>query len=318
MSDTVDNKSFYKPLRRRLKELLYSIFASSIIGFIGGLTCIFVCAIGFYGPETFVFGLARALVPESELKTELNQIQSELKTANKKLEEITTAVFKARKLGSNQISVEGRARLSLPSQQVLPNLSNESKSVKKGKVPTLLPAQGGDEGEPLSMLDTLLLRLSEIRLNQVSLSSIEPSEVLNSTPIGVPVSGELTSTYGIRVSPFSGYRQVHRGIDIAMNRGASLFATADGTVTHAGWGGAYGQYVVIDHGTGSDASLFESVYAHLSRIDVKPGSKVVRGTKLGLVGSSGHSTGPHVHYEVRRNGVAIDPEPFVQLANLLD
>lgn len=136
-------------------------------------------------------------------------------------------------------------------------------------------------------------------------------EKLTAIPIGVPTTGHATSGYGYRWMPGAGM-QFHEGLDFAVNQKTRVVGTADGTVVHAGWSGAYGKLVVIDHGNG-----VETAYGHLSKIAVKAGDKVCRGQQIGNVGSTGRSTGPHVHYEVRVAGVPKDPQPFVDLASAL-
>ncbi len=95
---------------------------------------------------------------------------------------------------------------------------------------------------------------------------------------------------------------MHEGIDIAASTGAPIWAAAAGTVIHAGWLGGYGNLVVLDHGNG-----LATAYAHCSAILVGVGQTVAQGETIALVGSTGHSTGPHLHFEVRVNGVAVDP-----------
>ena len=135
---------------------------------------------------------------------------------------------------------------------------------------------------------------------------------LDQLPIGTPVQGDLSSGFGWRRSPFSRRVQIHEGLDIATDYRTEVVSTADGVVRQAGYLGAYGQTVLIDHGNG-----IETLYGHLSQVSVEVGQQICRGQLLGLVGSTGRSTGPHVHYEVRRNGVPRNPEPFVALASLL-
>ena len=118
-----------------------------------------------------------------------------------------------------------------------------------------------------------------------------------------PVDGAaLTSGFGFRMHPILGYSRMHRGVDFAAGAGAPVLAAAGGTVTFAGWHGGHGNYVRVDHGKG-----LSTAYAHLSRINVRSGERVAQGERVGLVGSTGMSTGPHLHYEVWQNGRAIDP-----------
>lgn len=118
----------------------------------------------------------------------------------------------------------------------------------------------------------------------------------------LPVGGPVTSSFGSRMHPLLGIRRFHRGIDLAAPWGTPIRAAADGRVVRAGWAGGYGRQVALSHGSGLDTS-----YSHLSRIVARSGSEVHRGDIIGMVGSSGLSTGPHLHFEARRNGRPIDP-----------
>ena len=118
-----------------------------------------------------------------------------------------------------------------------------------------------------------------------------------------PVQGESTDSFGYRGNPFGGGgAEFHPGQDIAAPRGTPVFAPADGTVVEAGWKNGYGQTVVLDHGHGMTTR-----YGHLSKIEVANGQELKRGEELGLVGSTGRSTGPHLHYEVRLGDLPVSP-----------
>ncbi len=127
-------------------------------------------------------------------------------------------------------------------------------------------------------------------------------------PLGAPLGNvRITSYYGTRTDPFTGEAAKHRGIDFAGKIGTELVAVAPGRVVSAGERGGYGTAVEIDHGLG-----FTTLYAHLSQVMVSRGDWVRPGTVVGLGGSSGRSTGPHLHYEIRYKGVAFDPINFVK------
>jgi murein DD-endopeptidase MepM/ murein hydrolase activator NlpD len=117
-----------------------------------------------------------------------------------------------------------------------------------------------------------------------------------------PVPGRITSGYGYRTHPILGYRRFHRGLDIGAGHGTPILATTDGQVTRAGWGGGYGNVVELRHPGG-----LATRYGHMSRIAVAGGQRVRQGQVIGYVGSTGLSTGPHLHYEMFRNGQLIDP-----------
>lgn len=119
---------------------------------------------------------------------------------------------------------------------------------------------------------------------------------------GVVQGKRISSGYGWRIHPITGQRRFHDGLDIAANHGNPVYAYTDGRVVEAGWNGGYGNCVLIDHGNG-----LKTRYAHLSRIDVRVGQKVKVGQRIGAVGSTGNSTGPHLHFEVIKNGKTQNP-----------
>jgi murein DD-endopeptidase MepM/ murein hydrolase activator NlpD len=121
-----------------------------------------------------------------------------------------------------------------------------------------------------------------------------------------PVTGVITSPFGWRRSPFGGGAEFHQGLDIGANMGTTVTAAASGTIISAGWYGGYGNYILIDHGGGMSTG-----YGHLSRIFVSNGQQVQRGQAIGAVGSTGASTGPHLHFEVRISGKPVDPTAYL-------
>ena len=120
-------------------------------------------------------------------------------------------------------------------------------------------------------------------------------------------NSKLTSGYGMRNHPVLRKRRRHNGVDLAAPTGTPVYATADGMITRANWFSSYGLFIRIDHG----ADL-ETRFAHLSRIAVASGQRVRKGELIGFVGSTGRSTGPHLHYEVRVGGVAVNPIPYMK------
>lgn len=128
----------------------------------------------------------------------------------------------------------------------------------------------------------------------------------HTTPSLWPVKGVLGSSFGGRSDPFSGEGAFHTGVDLAVPSGTPVRASADGVVMNAGWGGAYGKLVVIDHGNG-----LQTYYAHLSQFLILPGQEVRRGEVIALSGATGRATGPHVHYEVRLHGTPVNPYKYM-------
>jgi murein DD-endopeptidase MepM/ murein hydrolase activator NlpD len=120
-------------------------------------------------------------------------------------------------------------------------------------------------------------------------------------------NASLTSSYGMRTHPVLGGRRAHKGIDLAMPTGTPVFATADGIVSKAEWFSSYGLYISLEHGAD-----IQTRYGHLSRLNVAAGQPIRKGDVIGYVGSTGRSTGPHLHYEVRIAGASVNPLPYLQ------
>ncbi len=130
--------------------------------------------------------------------------------------------------------------------------------------------------------------------------------LLSSTPSIWPTKGWLSSRFGYRISPFTQRKERHKGIDISTRLNTPIVAPADGIIIKTGWNGSFGRMISIRHGNG-----YITKYAHLNKILVKKGQAVKRGDKLGLVGQTGRSTGPHLHYEVHLKGVPVNPLRYI-------
>lgn len=144
-------------------------------------------------------------------------------------------------------------------------------------------------------------KLDMLQEGVIAIPSLKPVENLT-----------LTSSFGVRSDPFRGTRAMHAGLDIPGPVGTPIYATADGIVARSGRFGAYGNLIEVNHGKG-----IQTRYGHLSRILVASNVKVKRGQLIGMMGSTGRSTGPHLHYEVRVDGRAINPMPFLQTTDYL-
>jgi len=130
-------------------------------------------------------------------------------------------------------------------------------------------------------------------------------DIYLATPKGIPVEGAITSPYGKREHPMSGDEDFHTGLDISASPGNSVRATADGIVSFSGWNSGSGNLVVLEHGFG-----FSTFYAHNRMNAVKVGQKVKRGNVISYVGSTGNATGPHVHYEIWKDGNPVNPNNY--------
>ena len=181
------------------------------------------------------------------------------------------------------------------------NESNEVVEAEKAEI-----AASNEETE--KMLDELQAdadRMTQTIINNGSSSS-------NSSYLGgqmawpVPSSSYISSPFGYRIHPIYGYSKLHTGMDIGASSGSAIVAANAGTVISSGWNGGYGKCIVVDHGGG-----VTTLYAHCSALYVSVGQSVTRGQQIAAVGSTGNSTGPHCHFEVRINGSYVNPYPYV-------
>jgi murein DD-endopeptidase MepM/ murein hydrolase activator NlpD len=140
-----------------------------------------------------------------------------------------------------------------------------------------------------------------------------PGTLAVSIPSRIPLEGyHFTSGFGMRVHPVLGGRRQHKGIDLAAPMGTPVYAAANGEVSKAEWFSGYGLYVALEHGAD-----IQTRYGHMSRLNVAAGQMVHKGDLIGYVGSTGRSTGPHLHYEVRVAGEAVNPMPYMQTGEML-
>jgi murein DD-endopeptidase MepM/ murein hydrolase activator NlpD len=187
--------------------------------------------------------------------------------------------------------------------------------VGKAAVADGAPAMGGPFIPAALPKDAMAFERQIHRIGMARAQLTRLTRTLGSVPVRKPVDGEidLASGFGVRMDPFTGSPAMHTGLDLQGDAGDAVRATASGTVTHAGWSGGYGRVVDIDHGNG-----LSTRYAHLSSIDVRVGQAVRSGQIVGKIGSTGRSTGPHLHYETRMRGAAVDPQKFLRAGQRLD
>ena len=242
---------------------------------------------------------------------ELDSLRAETRAQREQLVDYADKM----ELISNQLAALGRLDRKL---RVITNLDPSD--------PLPLPGIGGIEGGLLEahqltgltrerrhqrMLEGLG-RLSEAAgSEEKSLVSLiehleDQTAQLVRTPSIAPTKGWVTSAFGYRTSPFTGNREFHRGVDIAARKGTPIIAPADSQVRFAGQRRHLGNTVILRHGYGVD-----TVYGHLSEVVVKRGQKVKRGETIALMGTTGRSTGPHLHYQVEVNGVPVNPRNYI-------
>lgn len=249
--------------------------------------------------------VARAQAEKAELENlrQTNGDQSE------KIEQIskTTAALQHDLDRLNVLDAEIRRIVNVGEQTGTSRAGIVRPSVSKG-------GQGGPVAQPnINELATLVQEMQqEIKVREQSLTDLKDAleqrnAVLNATPSIWPTNGDVTSRFGWRSSPWGwGSGDWHPGIDIANSTGTEIVATADGEVTHSGWFSGYGKMIEIDHGNG-----IVTIYGHNSQTLVSSGQRVKKGQVIAYMGSTGYSTGPHLHYEVRVNGTAVNPASFL-------
>ena len=175
-------------------------------------------------------------------------------------------------------------------------LSSNATNAMGGPLIPFFKEQNQQLHPTLERLNLALQRMDALERTLIAIPSGKPSS-----------TGMISSSYGFRRDPFTGGSAMHSGMDFKGPLGQPILAAAGGRVTHAGWKSGYGKCVEITHGNG-----LMTRYAHLSRIGVATGQKIEQGVQLGAMGSTGRSTGTHLHFEVRLNGRAINPRPFLE------
>lgn len=254
--------------------------------------------------------MAQARISEQQLEIAM---QSEaVKVVRRKAEqELTAMTMKVGEIQAQLLRLEALGQRLTKVAQLEPEEFDFFQSMPVGgPESTATDWPTVSEHSLLHNLDSMLGDLADKQKQLHLLESVIVNHHMNDERqlAGRPVeTGWPSSSYGLRKDPFNGNPRMHRGLDFASAEGTPVLATGAGIVTFAGRRGAYGNFIEIDHGGG-----LRTRYAHMHRIDVKVGDVVTRGQYIATVGSTGRSTGPHVHYEVLENGRHVNPSAFVQ------
>lgn len=234
--------------------------------------------------------------------SELQRLQVENFAQREELQRLAVKLEDLRQemvvLAQNDAKVRVMAKLTAPKSDSMAGIGG--------------PAREDDLGREFNNIQQ---RIDEVR-RQIDLRRESQEEIqgilndqrslLAAKPSGWPTKGWLTSGFGVRNDPFNGKRKMHEGLDIAARTGTPVHATADGIVSSVRTEPGYGKVVTIDHGYG-----YRTVYGHNSKYNVKVGQRVRRGDQIASVGNTGRSTGSHVHYEIRLNGVPVNPRKYL-------
>lgn len=273
-----------------------------VVKIIIGIFCVVLLVLGGFGLKfTAVIQTAQAEKAELEALRKTNGDQS------RELEELTKATETLQRDMDRLNGLDAEIRRMV-------NSSEQSAASRSGvaRYQIANSGQGGPNVRPTvqelkNYIENLQQQVKEREESLINLRMMlaERNERLNTTPSLWPAEGEITSRFGWRSSPFGGENDWHPGVDIANSIGTPIVAAAAGQVVYSGWYSGYGKMVQIDHGNG-----MVTVYAHNSRNIVQEGQYVQKGDLIAYMGSTGLSTGSHVHYEVRVNGTAVNPVKF--------
>jgi murein DD-endopeptidase MepM/ murein hydrolase activator NlpD len=286
------------PVRR------YSIQKTFLLQVVGGAAALLMLALA---GTVHYFQVARDAAENRTLREENVTLRSQLKSIRERIDHIGTTLDRVerfdQKLRAITLLSDPQRNLAMgptetePGMQV-PAADNQFTQLASTETPRALS----------SKLDKLSAEATrqEQSLQELQAYFQDQKSLLASTPSIWPARGWVTSDFGQRVDPYTADRVMHQGVDIAAPHGKEIDSPADGTVVFAGLEGGYGNVLVIDHGYG-----IKTRYGHLSKILVKPGEHVKRGVPVGSIGNTGRSTGPHLHYEVRVNGVPQNPRKFI-------
>jgi len=255
-------------------------------------------------------------------ETEIARLQDEVVRLSQEAETFAAKMAELQSLEREILSLTSDDAVGSPTAEAEAEAKAPSDQVAVLSVPALSAAVGG-EYDPLDTDEAL--RLSETTHDEFEAMSVEAerlegalqealqeaeklAQLRRITPSIFPTtSTKVTSSFGYRKDPFTRRSAYHRGIDFGGDVGDPIFATADGKVSQTGYDRAMGNYIYVKHGNG-----LETVYMHLSKTLVKKGQNVKKGEQIGKLGSTGRSTGPHLHYEVHKNGEAVNPKPYIK------
>ena len=287
----------------------FSLHKTAVV-FLVFITMAFSAAAVFIGYD--YYHLKKRYFNNTALSNTISKQFHEIKSQREQIQSFANEIEVLKKQVDSLAKFEDKVRLIADIKQT----SNSSGLIGIGGI----PKEQLDPDIPLEQRHNSLMREMHQQVTQTNnaakkqaldfealIKELEQKRnLLASTPSIKPVDGWITSRFGYRTSPFTGMREFHAGLDISNKSGTKVIATANGRISFAGEKMYIGKLVVIDHGHGRVTK-----YGHLKKILVKRGQRVKRGDVIALLGNSGRSTGPHVHYEVRINGTPVNPLKYI-------
>ncbi|HET6414393.1 MAG TPA: M23 family metallopeptidase [Anaeromyxobacter sp.] len=286
-----DHSQAVRKYRVPRRFLLRAAWAVGVLAVLGGIT------IGHY------FSLLGSTSENSVLKEENAQLRSQILLVQEKVAHISATLDRVERFDAKLRTAV--TQLQDPERNLaIGPVGSDADPTPPGPAPAGEANLNALPGK-LSSLEGEAAR-QERSLRDLQEYFDDQRSLLASTPSIWPTRGWVTSEFGTRIDPYTAERRMHEGLDIATPIGQPIYSPSDGTVVYIGTEDGYGKVLVIDHGYG-----VKTRYGHLSEILVHLGDRVGRGDKVALVGNTGRSTGPHLHYEVRVNGVPENPRKFI-------
>lgn len=300
---------------RKLHKVVLPFFLLKLGVVLFALSAVFLVLIGV----DYVHVLGR-LAENKKLKGENFKLRQDLQLIRNKVDSMEITMERIRNYAKKLQLLTGQSEKGASAPLLLEEEKDRKPASKKQKRTSKLSLPLDDEIKSNTAFDELSLGdrvervrktslLTETALSQLQVHYLAQSAMIAATPSILPIQGWISSLFGYRRHPYDGSYRLHAGVDLVAEPGTPVRATADGMVMFSGDSSGYGKVVVIDHGYG-----INTVYAHSSKLFVNVGSKVKRGQKIAEVGSTGKSTGPHVHYEIRKHKIAVNPAAFISQA----
>lgn len=281
------------------------------------LLCVF--AVDYFFTFSSHLNYQEYQVENKNLKSQLSQLRIKMELLNSRLHQIEDFSHKIKVIAGLDQYIPSAMAIGPLSDVIFPDLSSmismkQIKGRSSWALSSLSPASNSATLPPISA-DSIVVYMDRLdkksRLVHQNITLImeqlyEKKDIISSTPSILPAKGWISSRFGYRQYPFTGEVSLHEGIDIAAFSGTPVYAPADGTIVFAGYKTGYGKLIVMDHGY-----KLSSFYGHLSDIMVSRREKVKRRQVIGTIGSTGNSSGPHLHYEVRISNVPVDPSTYI-------
>ena len=292
-NDSIKKYSFKAPFAKLLVTLLFV--------FILSITVLFVNMVQVSGElepkEVTKEDLEQQIYSLSQLIVEQNK---SLETSNGQIEEL------------NAIVTANKDKIDKFTKQYTLIADNYISKTSRGSAIKSVDKTGQDLLELNSFVEELNSSFSadkELK-DKLATSKEKLKNIVDAIPTLVPANGGISSPFGMRNHPIKKVDKAHEGVDISSSKGDPILAAASGVIEYSGYNSGYGYHVIIDHKNG-----YRSLYAHSSKLLVKEGESVIKGQKIALVGSTGLSTGPHLHFEIRIGNTPVDPTEYINFAS---